>query len=82
MFYGYSPVNPVDVIGKVNCPILLIHEADDNLVTLSETQQLLNAANQPASLWQVAGAAHSQAYDLAPSVYIARLSSFFQQYLG
>jgi dienelactone hydrolase len=44
-FYGYEPVDPIDVVPDVTCPILFIHEENDNLITWKETYQLFMALN-------------------------------------
>ena len=35
LFYGYTPIDPIDTIPNATCPILFIHEENDNLVSLT-----------------------------------------------
>jgi fermentation-respiration switch protein FrsA (DUF1100 family) len=77
-FYGYEPIDPINVVPDVTCPILFIHEENDNLVTWEETYQLFKASNNPANeIWEVKAIKHSQAYKMYPSQYIDRLDNFF-----
>jgi pimeloyl-ACP methyl ester carboxylesterase len=83
VFYGYQPVNPIDVIDQVRCPILFIHEEDDDLVSTLDNLELENKSDHTAStLWQVENTAHSQAYQTHPVEYVNRLDSFFQSAFG
>ncbi len=82
VFYGYQPVNPIDVIDEVRCPIFFIHEENDDLVSTLDNIELENKTDHSAStIWQVAHTAHSQAYQTHPVEYITRLDSFFQSAL-
>jgi pimeloyl-ACP methyl ester carboxylesterase len=81
IFYGYTPINPVDAIPNVTCPILFIHEENDNLVSLKEMDQLLKASNKKSNkLWEITGAEHSQGYKSDPSQYINEVDNFFTKY--
>ncbi len=83
VFYGYQPVNPVDVIDKVHCPIFFIHEEDDDLVSTLDNVELENKTDDHSAsiFWQVEDTAHSQAYQTHPVEYVKRLDSFFQSAL-
>lgn len=82
VFYGYQPVNPIDVIDKVRCPILFIHEEDDDLVSTLDNLELENKSDHATSIiWQVEDTAHSQAYQTYPVEYVTRLDLFFQSAL-
>jgi pimeloyl-ACP methyl ester carboxylesterase len=77
LLYGYTPVNPVDKIPDVSCPILFIHEQNDDLVSLQETNQLIQAAKNPANEnWEINGALHSQGYKSFPVQYIEKIDNF------
>lgn len=79
LFYGHQPVNPIDVVGEVKCPILFIHEEEDNIVSTGDNMKLMDASGRPTnSLWQVEGTAHSEAYRTYPVEYIAKLDAFFR----
>jgi len=79
IFYNYTPINPIDIIPDVACPILFIHEENDNLVSLKEMDQLQKASNNPSSyLWQINGALHSEGYKSNPASYIDEVNKFLQ----
>jgi uncharacterized protein len=80
LFYGYTPIDPIDTVPHATCPILFIHEQNDNLVSLTEMNQLLKASkNQSDDLWEVSGAEHSEGYKSNPSPYINEVDNFFQK---
>jgi pimeloyl-ACP methyl ester carboxylesterase len=76
--YHYTLVDPIDVVSKISCPLLFIHEEYDDFVSLDETQQLFESSrNSAKELWQLPGAGHSQAYQTHPAEYVERLDEFF-----
>lgn len=76
-FYGFKLVNPIDVIGKVKCPILFIHEEYDDLVSLEDDYHLLQASGNPSNeLWQITGAKHSEGYTMHPTEYVDKINTF------
>jgi pimeloyl-ACP methyl ester carboxylesterase len=77
-FYGYEPIDPVNVLPNVTCPVLFIHEERDNLTSLEETYQLFKASKNPASeMWEVSATEHSQAYKMYPAQYVDKVDHFF-----
>jgi len=82
VFYGYQKVNPIDVVDKVLCPILFIHEEDDDLVSTLDDVELIDKSDRPTNmLWQVEDTAHSLAYQTHPVEYITRVDAFFRSAL-
>ncbi len=77
-FYRYREVDPLQVVGDIKAPIFFIHEQNDDLTTLADTQLLLDASNNPANtLWEISAALHSEGYKTSPAEYISRVSDFF-----
>jgi alpha/beta superfamily hydrolase len=77
VLYDYDMVNPIDVIHDVACPILFIHEQNDELVTWEETLKLFRAADNPANeVWEVDDTQHSQAYRTHPTDFIEKVDEF------
>jgi len=75
--YGFNVVNPIDVVFKINCPILFIHEENDEFITLDEVQRLFLASTNPANrIWEVSSANHSQGYKVHPQEYIEKVDTF------
>lgn len=72
-----SDVNPVrSAEAWRGRPALVIHAADDDLVSPKQGEQL--AAATGAEYWLVAGAKHAQCYEKDPKAYVARLVAFAQ----
>jgi hypothetical protein len=80
--YGSVPVDPIKIIPDIKCPILYIHEENDNLNSSAETNQLLQASKNPADkLWEISGALHSEGYVTHPTEYIDKVDSFLKAQL-
>ncbi len=78
VLYGYKPVNAIDVISSVQCPILFIHEGNDTLISSAETTQLFKASkNLVNEVWEIPSVTHSHAYRTFPSQYVDHLDNFF-----
>jgi dienelactone hydrolase len=79
IFYGYQAVNPIDVVGKVRCPIFFIHEENDDLVPPQETTELFNESGNPSNIyWQIPDTLHNRGYETHPTEYVARVDAFFR----
>jgi pimeloyl-ACP methyl ester carboxylesterase len=83
VFYGYKEINPIDVVGKIQCPIFFIHEGDDDLVSTADDVGLAKAADNPTDvLWQVDNTLHVETYRNYPEEYITKVSEFFNSVLN
>jgi len=77
IIYNDDPVNPVDVIADVPCPILFIHEENDVVVTSEEMHHLFRVSSNPANeFWEVSDADHSQSYKTSPAAYVEKVDLF------
>jgi uncharacterized protein len=82
IFYGYTDINPIDVVRKIQCPIFFIHEEDDDLVFSNDDIVLAKASgNQTNMLWQVDDTPHVRAYHNYPEKYVQKVSEFFNSAL-
>lgn len=80
--YRYETQDPIDFIGKIESPILLIHEQFDDLVSYQDTLDIYSRATvTDVMFWEVQGAYHSRAYDYDPTAYINRIVGFFESKL-
>ncbi len=78
LMFGFNLVNPEDVISRIDCPIFFIHEQNDELITMDETELLYSLAVNPLNqIWEVRDARHSESYATHPEEYIARIDQFF-----
>jgi dienelactone hydrolase len=81
--YGFTMVNPIDVIHNVSCPILFVHEQYDEFTSSEETQRLLRAAGNPADeILEVTGAKHSQAFRTQPVDFVNKIDEFIKRVLS
>jgi pimeloyl-ACP methyl ester carboxylesterase len=80
LFYDFELVNAEDVVADISCPILFIHEENDELISLEEMQLLFELATSPANdFWEVPDAEHSQSYKTHPEEFIDRVYGFFHE---
>lgn len=78
---GSEALRPIDHIGRISAPKLIIAGADDQHTTLAESRQMFEAASGPKELWVVSGAKHVDLYPLVKAEYEERVLSFFGKYL-
>jgi len=83
VFYDYKEINPIDVVGKIQCPIFFIHEQDDDLVSTTDDVALDKASGNPTDvLWEVDATPHVQTYRNYPVEYVTKVSEFFNTFLS
>lgn len=74
-------LRPIDHIGALGSPLLLLAGDLDRHTRLSETQRLFAAAAAPKSLWIVPGAAHVDLHAFDAPGYEARVGAFLREQL-
>jgi pimeloyl-ACP methyl ester carboxylesterase len=55
-----EPESPVEVIGRIGAPVLVVHGDRDSYFTLEHPEALYAAAGEPKELWLVPGFAHAE----------------------
>jgi CheY-like chemotaxis protein len=76
-----SELQPIDHIGRLRAPLLLIAGADDPYTTLAESEALYAQARSPKSFWLIAGAGHEDLHAFAPEQYQWRVGGFLARLL-
>lgn len=76
-----SALRPVDAMGKLACPVMVIGGAADLHTPAHETRRVYAAAPEPKQLWLVDGAPHVDLHEFAPAEYEHRVGEFLQQTL-
>jgi pimeloyl-ACP methyl ester carboxylesterase len=77
--YNYELINPIDVVDKVTCPILFLHEEYDKFTSWEETQELYRASNNAENeIWEFNGSEHTQAFTVHPVEYVEKLTGFLE----
>lgn len=72
-------LRPVDHIGAIACPVLIISGADDHNTTRADTQLLFAQAHEPKELWLVEHAGHVDLHAAATGEYERRILAFFRR---
>jgi pimeloyl-ACP methyl ester carboxylesterase len=80
---GVDParLRPIDAIGNVGEPLLLIAGTDDHYTRLSESRALYARAQSPKELWEVIGAGHEDLHAYTPVEYERRVGGFLAMHL-
>jgi pimeloyl-ACP methyl ester carboxylesterase len=72
-------IRPIDGIGKLKCPILLVSGADDPKTLPADTTRLFEAAHEPKELWMVPGVGHRDLF--SQEGYRERIGAFLRKHL-
>ncbi len=80
---GVAPaeLRPIERIGRLRAPLLLIAGEEDRHTTLEESRRMFDAAPDPKELWVVPGAAHVDFHRRVRAEYEQRVLDFFDRHL-
>lgn len=73
---GAADLKPVEHIGAIGCPVLLIGGTLDRHTTVADTERLFAAAREPKELWLIPNAAHVDFLEFAGEAYRRRILAF------
>ena len=76
-----AELQPIDRIGHLGAPVLMLAGTDDPYTPLAEAESLYARAAEPKMFWAIRGAKHEDFYAFSPSEYERRIGAFFAQYL-
>lgn len=71
-----AELQPIERIGKLHAPLLLISGTADRYTPLVEAESLFARAPSPKTFWAVEGADHEDLYAFAPGEYRQRVGGF------
>lgn len=71
-----NDLRPIDHIGAVTEPLLVLAGTKDQYTPLDESKALFARAHSPKSFWAVQGAEHEDLYDFAPLDYERIVGTF------
>jgi fermentation-respiration switch protein FrsA (DUF1100 family) len=71
-------LRPIDHIGQLQCPVLIIGGELDRHTTVMDTQQLFQTAREPKQLWIILAAAHVDYLEFAGDMYRSRVRDFLE----
>jgi fermentation-respiration switch protein FrsA (DUF1100 family) len=80
---GVDPgrLRPIDAIGEVKQPLLLIAGSDDHYTKIDESRALYARATSDKAFWEVFGAGHEDLHDYSPLEYERRVGDFLIAHL-
>jgi pimeloyl-ACP methyl ester carboxylesterase len=74
-------LRPIDVIGSLQAPVLVIAGSHDPYTPRDESRALFERAREPKEYWVVAGARHEDMHAFAGEVYERRVEEFLALHL-
>lgn len=77
--FPFDRFDNLSKIGKLNCPVLIIHGSADQIIPLHHGQTLFRHAKPPKQLVIVDGAGHNDVMAVAGLQYVQTLRNFTQQ---
>ena len=85
--YFYLPVkflcrykyNALAAIREVQCPILIVHSQEDEIVSFSHGRKLFDAAKEPKIFLEISGS-HNEGFITSGSVYLDGLKAFLDKF--
>jgi dipeptidyl aminopeptidase/acylaminoacyl peptidase len=72
-------VRPIDYVGKLPCPVLVISGEKDDRAWPADTRRLFNAAREPKKLWMVPEARHEDLFRFAG--YEDKIQAFLRKHV-
>jgi fermentation-respiration switch protein FrsA (DUF1100 family) len=76
-----AELKPIDRIGRIRAPLLLISGTADPYTPLAEAESLYARAPARKSFWAVIGAGHEDLHQYAPREYERRVGGFLERCL-
>ncbi len=74
-------LSPINRMGDLYTPLLLVSGTDDRHTTVAETERMFAAAGQPKEIWIVPGGGHFNMHSYAGKEYETRILDFLGWYL-
>ena len=73
--------NAAEYVTRVNCPILVVHSRDDDIIPFIHGRLLFDAANEPKEFLEIRGS-HNDAFVVSGKQYQDGLDAFISRYAG
>jgi len=86
--YPYLPVrlllrfeyNTAEYLGRVNCPVLIVHSRDDEIMPFSHGRRLFEMAKEPKKFLEITGT-HNEGFITSGKRYEEGLNAFILDYI-
>jgi len=87
--YPYVPVrlllrfkyNTAEYLARINCPVLIIHSRDDEIMPFSHGWRLFEIAKEPKRFLEITGT-HNEGFITSGKRYEEGLNTFISEYIG
>lgn len=76
--FDYETLN---YLRQVNCPVLIVHSRDDEIIPFSHGRRLFEIANEPKEFLELRGT-HNEGFSQTAKRYEDGLNSFISKYVG
>jgi len=73
--------NSKDKIANIQCPVMIMHSSEDEMIPYSHGKKLFNAANQPREFFRMKGS-HNAGFLLSQPDYEVVIESFINTYVN
>jgi fermentation-respiration switch protein FrsA (DUF1100 family) len=70
------------MIGRVACPVLVVHGSRDELIPVALGRALFDAAAEPKEWYEVEGAGHNDLPFVGGRAYVERVHAFLERAAG
>jgi len=71
----------IDYLAKAQCPVLVLHSPDDEMVPFHHGRRLFAAAPEPKEFHQLVGS-HDSGYEVRGDAYVADMDAFLKRHAG
>ena len=86
--YPYFPVrllsrfkyNTAEYLDRINCPVLIVHSRDDEIMPFSHGQRLFEMAKEPKRFLEISGT-HNEGFIISGKRYEEGLNTFVSEYM-
>ena len=72
--------NTAEYLGRVDCPVLIVHSRDDEIMPFSQARRLFELARGPKKFLEIAGT-HNEGFITSGRRYEEGLNAFISQYV-
>ena len=69
-----------EYLGRVDCPVLIVHSRDDEIMPFAHGQRLFEAAREPKRFLEITGT-HNEGFMISGEHYEEGLNAFISEYL-
>lgn len=73
--------NTAESVGKIRCPVLIVHSVEDDLIPVSHGRKLFELANEPKRFLEIKGS-HNYGFSESGAAYTGGLDGFISEVLG